>query len=483
MTSRFISLKAEVSPTEIKKFQGKDHLIVPLVALVEGVLQGMTAPTPELAPASVFGKVPEGWNGRPVVVNHPEMNGKPVSANIPEVVESRQIGQVFNSTLDDAKLKMEAWIDLEKVEEIGGVTKDTIDTLAKGDRFIEVSTGLFVETAQRKGRFNGEAFENVWTEVTPDHLAILEEGVAGACSVEDGCGAPRLNCNGNCACGGEDVKTTWQTFMEKTLKLLGKKIPQTNRTDLDKRVALQEAMNVASDDFAFVIAVMDDDSFIFETFNGLFRSSFSIGDNGVITIGEDKVRVRPETDFVELIVETKHGEDDMDKKERVNALISNEATRYTEDNREWLETLEDPQLELLEPVEAKAVEPKKEPKPEPTKIEGKEPTKTLEAPTLDEYLSAAPEGVKEVLQRGLDTHKAQREDIIKVIKANKRNTFSDENLADMNFETLESIASMADSDYSGRGSVRTVEPVDDENTVPQPPSLFEALEAKAKNAA
>ena len=475
MTNRLISLKTEVSPTEIKEFQGKDHLIVPLVALVEGVLQGVNAPTPELAPVSVFGKVPEGWNGRPVLVNHPEMNGKLVSANIPEVVENRQIGQVFNSTIEDSKLKMEAWIDLEKVEEVGGITKDTIDTLAKGDRFIEVSTGLFVESTPRKGRFNGEAFEGVWTEVTPDHLAILEEGTSGACSIEDGCGAPRLNCNGNCACGGEDVKTTWQTFMEKTLKLLGKKIPQMHRTDLDKRIALQEAMNVVSDDFAFVIAIMED-SFIFETFNGLFRSSFSIADNGTIIIGEEKVRVRPETDFVELVVETKHGEDDMDKKERVNALISNEVTRYTEDNREWLETLEEPQLELLEPLEVKpeVPEPIKEPKAKP----GKE-----EVVTAETFLASAPAEIKTVLERGLATHKEQVEDLIKLIKVNKRNTFSDEALAEMTFETLESVASMADSDYSGKGSVRTHITVDDENTVPEPPSLFDALAAKAKNAA
>ena len=71
MKNNLCIMRANTEASRRETFNGVEHLVVPLVALVEGVLQSSNAETPELALASEFGKHFKGWNGRPVVVNHP----------------------------------------------------------------------------------------------------------------------------------------------------------------------------------------------------------------------------------------------------------------------------------------------------------------------------------------------------------------------------------------------------------------------------
>src|SRR5262245_51571361 len=96
-------------------FDGRDHLVVPVVALVEGVLFAANAPSAELVRAAEFEKSPDGWNGRPVLWDHPVLNGLRVSANEPLVLERMAFGQVFHTKVEDKKLLMEAWIDRARV--------------------------------------------------------------------------------------------------------------------------------------------------------------------------------------------------------------------------------------------------------------------------------------------------------------------------------------------------------------------------------
>ena len=85
---------ADVAAIREETFQGKDFLVVPVIALVEGVHQASNAPAPELALASEFGKYPQGWDGRPVLLSHPQREGSPVSANSPEVLEDQSFEQI-----------------------------------------------------------------------------------------------------------------------------------------------------------------------------------------------------------------------------------------------------------------------------------------------------------------------------------------------------------------------------------------------------
>jgi hypothetical protein len=197
-----------------ESWNGREYTVVPVVAIVEGVLQGANAKTPELATAKEFGKFPKTWDGRPVVMNHPQLKGVFVSAAIPEVLEDFGLGMIFNSKIEDKKLKCEAWLDHARIEELGGESLSTLERIRNGE-VVDVSVGAFLDVISRPGTFEGKAYGGVWQNVVPDHLAFLSAGVPGACSVSDGCGVPRLfhssaavigtasACCESCAEGGE----------------------------------------------------------------------------------------------------------------------------------------------------------------------------------------------------------------------------------------------------------------------------------------
>ncbi len=175
------------SQLRTETFGGRTYLVTPVVALVEGAIQGANVEAPEFVPAAVFGKAPGGWNGEPVTWHHPQVDGMHVSANSPEILERYQIGTVFNSfaDLEAKKLHLEAWLDVDTTIPEG---RAVIQRLENGD-VVEISVGAFVMTQPAHGvTTNGVAYQSEWTEVIPDHLAILPEGVTGACSVEMGCG-------------------------------------------------------------------------------------------------------------------------------------------------------------------------------------------------------------------------------------------------------------------------------------------------------
>ena len=178
---------ADGSNLRTETFGERNYLVVPVVALVEGAIQGANVAAPEFVPAAVFGKAPGGWNGEPVTWHHPQVDGMHVSANSPEILERYQIGTVFNSfaDLEAKKLHLEAWLDVDTALPEG---RAVLVRLERGD-VVEISVGAFVMTQPAHGvTTNGVAYQSEWTEVIPDHLAILPEGVTGACSVEMGCG-------------------------------------------------------------------------------------------------------------------------------------------------------------------------------------------------------------------------------------------------------------------------------------------------------
>ena len=63
------------------------------------------------------------------------------------------------------------------------------------NEIIEVSTGLFVDQKPRPGTFNGKSYDAVATNHRPDHLAILPDE-EGACSVRDGAGLLQIHSKG-----------------------------------------------------------------------------------------------------------------------------------------------------------------------------------------------------------------------------------------------------------------------------------------------
>jgi hypothetical protein len=181
-------------------FEGKPCLVAPVVALVgDNVITPISSGVGEFVPKEVLSLTPEGWNYRPVVTNHPQ--GGKASANDPVTLESMRIGWIFNSQFKSPALLMEAWIDTEKCKVLGDDALSVYTRLANNE-LLQISVGCFVYSIKLTGTFLGKSFQKVWSDLVPDHLAILPVGIEGACDLEMGCGTPRsLAAAGKIICG------------------------------------------------------------------------------------------------------------------------------------------------------------------------------------------------------------------------------------------------------------------------------------------
>lgn len=164
------------------EFDGKSYLSIPVVSIKEGVWNG------ELVPGSELEKSVPGWNGRPVILDHPKIDGQFVSANIPEVL-SQTIGMIQNARWEDNKLKFDAWVELEENRDKDFST--LIEKITKG-QLVEGSTGYFRDLEESTGMVGGKSYIGIASNLIPDHYAFLLKDI-GACSIKDGCGAPRVN--------------------------------------------------------------------------------------------------------------------------------------------------------------------------------------------------------------------------------------------------------------------------------------------------
>ena len=127
------AIKAQTSSELAREetFMGIDYIVVPVIAMVEGVRFGANQTEPELGLSADFGKYPETWDQRPLVVNHPKISGTFVSANKLQVVEEYSFGFTNNSAVIDGKLHMEAWINTSRASEVEGV-QDFLDKKEPG---------------------------------------------------------------------------------------------------------------------------------------------------------------------------------------------------------------------------------------------------------------------------------------------------------------------------------------------------------------
>jgi hypothetical protein len=169
--------------------EGTGLITVPVVALVEGVIYPVNADQPELVTAEELARDPMTWDGVPVLVNHPvDADGVRVSASAPGISASYQIGKVANPRIVDRKLLMDAVLDPARVASLGA--KRLLERVRAGER-LEVSVGAYVEAPTHAGSFRGQQYGAKWTNIRGDHLAILPDGMSGACSVKMGCGLNR----------------------------------------------------------------------------------------------------------------------------------------------------------------------------------------------------------------------------------------------------------------------------------------------------
>ncbi len=163
---------------------GKKYLVVPTVMLTEGVHTGTAGPL--YYPPSELERTPQTCNSRPIVLYHPTMSGgEGISACAPDVIERQGVGTVFNSSYD-GRLRSESWLDEDKLRRVDNRVLEALDN----NKTVEVSTGLYHDTENTTGEWNGEKYSAIIRNLQLDHLAILPDQ-KGACSVADGAGLLR----------------------------------------------------------------------------------------------------------------------------------------------------------------------------------------------------------------------------------------------------------------------------------------------------
>lgn len=508
--------KAEVENIRYEELQGVEHMIVPIVALKEGVIHPGNVAKPEFAPATAFGAVPTAWNGRPVTLSHPQRKGMMVSASqSPKVFEEEALGFLFNTKLSGKKLKTEAWINLSKVEQIGGEVEEQIKRLESGE-MVEVSTGLFATVDPVEGKFNGKEYFGIWSHVIPDHLAILRDNEVGACSVEDGCGGPRTNhkhCKCEGACGeckeknmpkvnnlpAEDMSdddepgTEPETLHEDPEGEDDKGHPIANflkglrdnfagvfrfknnaeLSDVDRRRALFSALSQEEDNYYDIVAVFEDSFVYAKGFDGKLKSrGFTISEEGPVTLGEEVTEVRPVTEFVPV---NSKEENMPTTNSLVDELIANSATQFTEDDRQWLSELPEERLNKMTPTvntENDSEEEEEQPAADPAPA-------VNSAATPEDFISQAPKEIQEVLQEGLRMQSEARQKLVKELMDSGRCDFTEAQLKDMSTSQLRSMAKLANvPSFEGRaGQPRTnAAPETDENKAPPAPKALVAAE-------
>lgn len=167
---------------------------------------------------------------------------------------------------------------------------------------------------------------------------------------------------------------------------------------------------------------------------------------------------------------------------KVDELINNKLTKFTEENREWLTAQEDVILDSLVPNEP---EVKKEDLPQ-TNVEkiNQEPEKGKKPQTLEEYLEGVPEGMRDSMRAGLKLHKEQREKMIKeILIQTEKGIWDEDDLKVMETDTLKKVfdsVKKEEVDFSILGDNKIQDNVEQEKLLP-PGVGMKKEEAKTKD--
>lgn len=481
--------------SRLATFQGREHLVVPVVMLVEGVMHAINQPTAELVLEEEFSKQPQGWNGRPVCGGHPQLHGEFVSASItPDVLETESFGTLFNTYVRGKKLCTEAWIDPTRAEQ-HHIGADVLERIQSGDEVLEISVGVFARTEPASGVWaDGKKYEGIWRDLVPDHLAILAKGDTGACSVQAGCGAMRAAKETSM---GKSVKERLKEFIAS----IKAEITDAAASDGDVRGQLNRLLRaeepgflgveeVFSADGQVVFATMPADRFL------LIRRNFTV-DGASVSLGDGRTEVEfvqsfepvaagaaPKTacgcsghqEETTAVPAAASGENDMDKTARINALMASKKLGPAI-TAKFLEGLPEEQLKAIE--DGVAAAPAEEPAVVP-------PVVTPPAPVAS--ASGLTDEDRDILREAREARVAKRTGFVTAIKANKGNEFTDAELEVMPIATLERLAKLVAQpvavpastgiDFSGIGLPRVG--ASNDKTIPAAPNTITALQEHRK---
>jgi len=451
-SQNYISLVSNlVGLVRNETLEGRPYLAVPMVMIKEGVLNGSDGPI--LYTSEELAKVPQVWNTKPVVVQHPTLNGKSLSACDPDVLEKYRVGMILNTSWDGQRLKAEAWLEPSRLE---AVDSRVLNAVQKGE-MMEVSTGLFSEIEPKPGVFKGRHYKGVVRNLRPDHLAILPDSI-GACSIADGAGLMRNS----------------RKEMELILNSFG-----INRDAANDKVRLL-LRNAASaelgESFDFIENVFDT-TFVYKTNEGLWQRNYSLQGGKAVLEGLP-VRVERDVTYKALINENQG------KKKMENTIKTSLGVRKEED-REFLEGLSEEQLtKNMQTAKTAVVTPSIPPteeKKEEIVEEVKQVDNTGQVKAPSDYLEALPAEIREVLNEALSTQAEQKAKLVESIVANKKNILSKEQLATLKMTELKAMAALAQEEPKAKTSYAGLGPVGNvQNEVVEEPLLAPTMNFERK---
>ncbi len=340
--------------------QGKKHIVVPVVMMVEGVHNGSHGPL--FHPAEELGKFPESWNGIPVVIDHPvNDNGLNISANSPEVIDGPTVGRVYNTTMEGDKLKAEVYVDYTK---LNAISPAALNSILNGEP-LEVSVGVFTEEDTTSGVWNNERYNSIARSHRPDHLALLPGGT-GACSWNDGCG---IRANSKKKGGTVNFEVNEQLKQEMVDRIIADNQDNGYATLIDNLRKKVDSMDdeskanylqeVYSEYLVYKCSSKDGEKY--------YKQMYAVSDNGDVTLTGNAQEVKQKVEYIPVTMErtkfnnnSKGGKQMSTEKncgqcmEKVIAIIQSNATSFTASDREWLLQQEEAVLDKLMPKEVKA---------------------------------------------------------------------------------------------------------------------------------
>jgi len=477
--SQLQTILHNVSPlVRYDTLEGQEYLVLPMVMLVEGVHNGTGGPL--LYTEAELKNLPQKWNHKPVIVYHPQPG---TSACDPEVLNNRKIGVILNTTFEDGKLKAEAWINKERLEVVdkSGIILEAIEN---GD-MVELSTGVWSECVANAGEWEGEAYEYIAHNLTPDHLAILPD-LVGACSIADGAGLLRCNAEqgdkeftiklSDCKDDPDGpisqyIKNNRHLFQRKVARLIENEISFDDiRVQLNSKI--RDQFDNADGEYVDVwVEDVFDDYFIYLKDGELYKQDYTNGDGvikfeGVPTNVVKEVSYKTKTIITNKKTEFEGKDSKMKKDEMVKSLIENEGTQWLPEDKDVLDEMTEDVLAKLVPVAneepAKEEPAKEEPAQDvPTgdvKTEEAKPVENIDFKNMpvEQYIAnhVHPD-MRDVVRAGLLSHNKDKTDLITGIIANERNVFTQEQLNDKPLEELQALARLAipvsNARYDGQG--------------------------------
>jgi len=497
-------------------YNNKAHTVVPVIALVEGVHNGILYTQEEL------NKHPAAWSGVPITLDHPVGNdGMPISANSPPVLDTLCVGRFFNTAIkDNTKLYGEIWLENARINAL----RPEIIPALNAKEPLEVSTGLFMDAIPQSGTWNEEPYNEVATNFRPDHLAILPDA-KGACSWEDGCGAPRNN-----KTKPPNNKGGEETNMDENLKTANNTTTETetNSEDNDKKSFLtrmkeffkgnetntelkdnelsygtkrqviierlrEEQSNNPNYSYIWLSSnYMFSDHFVYELEDStgktkLYKRGYNVDANDNITLHDNIEEVRAVVSFepvkpainkentdsddgIKTNTKTEtpntNTEENMNTDEMVNAIIANEQIEcFTEDDRDALTAMKECQLNLI----LNQVKGKEDNKQD---TEAPKPAANVEN-NADNKQDISEERIAALVAAELQKEKVS--EAVNRILANKFNKFGKETLSKMTLNELQEVESnlIPVGQFDTRGAFIPLSS-DGENAVPDMPSVLAA---------